>query len=427
MLGPVVVYMTLLVPKVILLESFLSFLGLGVQEPMTSWGVLISDGARNIQGAAYMLIFPAIFLVTTLFRAQFHRRWPARRAGPEGPVMEAGSPLLALKDVRVRFRTNDGIVEAVKGIDLSIRRNEVLAIVGESGSGKSQTMMALMGLLAANGEATGTVSFDGAAPADLSAEPLKRFRGNAITMIFQEPMTSLDPPLPDRRADLAGDPARHQAVSREEARRKAVALLELVRIPDAARRMNAYPHELSGGQRQRVMIAMALANDPKLLIADEPTTALDVTIQAGILKLLTELKQRLGMAIAFISHDLNIVRRFADRVAVMRGGVIVETGPVGEVFARPQHDYTRMLLAAEPTGRKVPPPEGAPVLLSGEDIRVTFKLGGGLLKPKAFLRAVDGVSLSVPRGAHSASSASRAPASRRWAGHSSGSCRRRGA
>ncbi len=311
--------------------------------------------------------------------------------------MNAGPPLLALEDVRVRFRTNDGIVEAVKGIALTIRRNEVLAIVGESGSGKSQTMMALMGLLAANGEATGTVAFDGDPAADLSTEPLKRFRGNAITMIFQEPMTSLDP-LYRIGAQMMLVIRRHQNVSRDEAQRKAVALLELVRIPDAARRMNSYPHELSGGQRQRVMIAMALANDPKLLIADEPTTALDVTIQAGILKLLTELKQRLGMAIAFISHDLNIVRRFADRVAVMRGGEIVETGPVGEVFARPQHEYTRMLLAAEPTGRKTPPPAGAPVLLSGKDIRVTFKLGGGLLKPKAFLRAVDGVSLSVPRG-----------------------------
>ncbi len=233
--------------------------------------------------------------------------------------------------------------------------------------------------------------------ADLSTAPLKRYRGNAITMIFQEPMTSLDP-LYRIGSQIMLVIRRHQKVGRDEARRKAVALLELVRIPEAARRMNSYPHELSGGQRQRVMIAMALANDPKLLIADEPTTALDVTIQAEILRLLTELKQRLGMAIAFISHDLNIVRRFADRVAVMRGGEIVETGAVAEVFARPQHAYTRLLLAAEPTGRKSPPPAGAPVLLSGDDVRVSFRIGGGLLKPKTWFRAVDGVSLSVPRG-----------------------------
>ena len=311
--------------------------------------------------------------------------------------MEKEKPLLALKEVCVRFRTNDGIVEAVKGIDLSIGRNEVLAIVGESGSGKSQTMMALMGLLAANGEATGTVSFDGGASADLSTQPLKPYRGNAITMIFQEPMTSLDP-LYRIGAQIMLVIRRHQMVSREEARSEGGGAAGTRADPRCERRLQSYPHELSGGQRQRVMIAMALANDPKLLIADEPTTALDVTIQAEILRLLTELKQRLGMAIAFISHDLNIVRRFADRVCVMRGGEIVETGPVAEVFARPAHDYTRMLLAAEPTGRKTPPPAGSPELLAGEEIRVSFKIGGGLFRPKAWLKAVDGVSLAVPRG-----------------------------
>jgi ABC-type microcin C transport system duplicated ATPase subunit YejF len=307
------------------------------------------------------------------------------------------APLLSVQNLRVSFRTNDGIVEAVKGIDLSIHRNEIVAIVGESGSGKSQSMMALMGLLASNGEATGSVTFDGGAVADVGVQPLKRYRGNAITMIFQEPMTSLDPLYRiGRQMTLVIE--RHQKVSGAEAERKAAELLKLVRIPNAEGRMKSYPHELSGGQRQRVMIAMALANDPKLLIADEPTTALDVTIQAEILRLMRELKDRIGMAIAFISHDLNVVKRFADRVCVMRYGEVVETGTVSEVFANPQHAYTKMLIAAEPTGRKTPPAKDAPVLLKGENVRVSFKMPGSLLKKAPPLVAVDGVSLSLPKG-----------------------------
>jgi len=306
-------------------------------------------------------------------------------------------PLLALTNLRVSFRTNDGVIEAVKGVDLSVARGEILAIVGESGSGKSQAMMALMGLLAENGEATGAVCFDGGAPADIGAQPLKRHRGKAIAMIFQEPMTSLDP-LYRIGAQITLVLRRHQRLSAREAQRRAVELLTLVRIPDAERRMRSYPHELSGGQRQRVMIAMAIANDPRLLIADEPTTALDVTIQAEILRLMKELQGRFGMAIIFISHDLNVVRRFADRVCVMRGGEVVESGAVEEVFAKPRHAYTAMLLAAEPSGRKTPPPVGAPTLIEGRGIRVAFRMATGFLKARTMLKAVDGVSLKVPRG-----------------------------
>ncbi|MGL5115634.1 MAG: ABC transporter ATP-binding protein [Beijerinckiaceae bacterium] len=314
------------------------------------------------------------------------------------PPRGEGNKLLALTNLRVSFRTNDGVVEAVKGIDLSIARNEVVAIVGESGSGKSQTMMALMGLLASNGYATGEVAFDGGAPADVATEPLKPYRGNAITMIFQEPMTSLDPLYRiGRQMTLVIE--RHQKLSSSEAVKRAIELLKLVRIPNAEGRMDAYPHELSGGQRQRVMIAMALANNPKLLIADEPTTALDVTIQAEILRLMKELQAKFGMAIAFISHDLNVVKRFADRVYVMRYGEVVETGAVADVFRDPQHAYTKMLIAAEPTGRKVPPAEDAPILLSGENIRVAFAMPKKLFAPRpAPLIAVDGVSLKVPMG-----------------------------
>jgi oligopeptide transport system ATP-binding protein len=308
------------------------------------------------------------------------------------------SPLLSLRDLRVTFRTNDGPVDAVKGIDLMVNRNEVVAIVGESGSGKSQTMMALMGLLASNGASTGMVAFDGGPEQDVAGEPLKPYRGNAITMIFQEPMTSLDPLY--RIGDQMGAVIRrHSGLSGAAAVKRAEDLLALVRIPDPAQRLDSYPHEMSGGQRQRVMIAMALANDPKLLIADEPTTALDVTIQAEILNLLTELKQRLGMAIVFISHDLNIVRRFADKVCVMRYGEIVERGIAADVFAAPKHDYTRMLIAAEPSGRKASPPADAPVLLVGDGLRVSFRMPKALFsRAPPPLVAVDGVSVSVRMG-----------------------------
>ncbi len=307
-------------------------------------------------------------------------------------------PLLSLRDLTVSFRTNDGVVSAVKGVDLTIARNEIVAIVGESGSGKSQTMMALMGLLAANGEATGAVRFDDGQEAAVADQPLKACRGNAITMIFQEPMTSLDP-LYRIGEQIMLVIRRHQKCTVTEAKSKALDMLRLVRIPDAERRMRSYPHEMSGGQRQRIMIAMALANTPKLLIADEPTTALDVTIQAEILKLMTDLKVRMGMSIIFISHDLNVVRRFADRIYVMRHGEVVESGTVSDVFANPAHAYTRMLIAAEPEGRKEPPPVDAPMLLEGRDIRVTFRMPRRFLgKTTPDLKAVDGVNLTVRKG-----------------------------
>ena len=214
-------------------------------------------------------------------------------------------------------------------------------------------------------------------------------------MIFQEPMTSLDP-LYTIGNQLIEPIRRHQKLGAQAARAEALRLLDLVKIPDPERRMKSYPYELSGGQRQRVMIAMALANDPDILIADEPTTALDVTIQAQILKLLAELQQRLGMAIVFITHDLGIVRRFADRVYVMRSGEIVEEGATETVFSKPRHDYTKMLLAAEPTGRKAPPPQGAPILLDARNVEVTFRIGGGFLQgPPMLLRAVDRISIAL--------------------------------
>ena len=309
-----------------------------------------------------------------------------------------GEAVLSVKDLNVRFRVPDGEVHAVCGVDMHVASGETVAIVGESGSGKSQSMMAAMGLLAANGWAEGAIHYRGRNLVGLSTRKLNHIRGEKITMIFQEPMTSLDPLYKVGR-QLAEPLIHHSGMSRRQARQRAVELLDLVQIPEPGRRIDAYPHELSGGQRQRVMIAMALANDPDILIADEPTTALDVTIQAQILELLNELKDRLGMAIIFITHDLGIVRHMADRVYVMREGEVVEEGPMARVFTDPQHDYTRMLLAAEPTGHKPPVPETTPILLSGEDLVVTFHTPGGFLSGEAHdLKAVDRVSVTLRRG-----------------------------
>jgi ABC-type microcin C transport system duplicated ATPase subunit YejF len=308
------------------------------------------------------------------------------------------APLLSIRDLEVEFAVSGGTVHAVRSVSLNVAQGETLAIVGESGSGKSQLMMAALGLLASNGCARGSVLFHREEILGKSERDLDRIRGARIGMIFQEPMTSLDP-LYRIGHQIALTLRRHQNFDKGTARARALELLRLVRIPDPERRIDSYPHELSGGQRQRVMIAMAIANDPDLLIADEPTTALDVTVQAQILALLAELKQRLGMAIVFITHDLNIVRRFADCVAVMHDGKLVEGGPTSKLFAHPREAYTRNLIAAEPAGRKPPVAAEAPVLLEARNIRIAFRLPRRLFQPRPpNLVAVDNVSLDVRQG-----------------------------
>jgi ABC-type microcin C transport system duplicated ATPase subunit YejF len=306
-------------------------------------------------------------------------------------------PLLELKNIRVTFDTQGGAVEAVKNVSLSVAKGKTLAIVGESGSGKSQLMMAVMGLLAKNGRAEGEALLEGRNIIGLPKQQLNRIRGEKITMIFQEPMTSLDP-LYRIGSQLMEPIMHHQKLSADAARFRAIELLKLVKLPDPEQRLRSYPFELSGGQRQRVMIAMALANDPELLIADEPTTALDVTIQAEILDLLKDLQRKLGMAIVFITHDLNVVRRIANRVCVMRHGEVVEQGDTTEILSRPGQSYTKALVNAEPTGRKQPISKSAQSVLTANDIHVRFMLPGQFLGDPKELKAVDGISLNLREG-----------------------------
>jgi peptide/nickel transport system ATP-binding protein len=255
--------------------------------------------------------------------------------------------LLSVRDVTVRFQTDDGPVHAVDRVSFDLGLGEVLAIVGESGCGKSVTTMALLGLLPPTASVEGEARFEGTDLIGASAGELRRIRGQEISFVFQDPMTSLNPVFTVER-QVGEVLRRHLGLSRSDARPRTVELLDLVGIPSPERRVDEYPHQLSGGMRQRVMIAMAIACEPKVLIADEPTTALDVTIQAAVLDVLRELRERLGMSIVLITHDLGVVADVADRVVIMYAGQKVEEAPVGELFAHPQHPYTIGLLGASP-------------------------------------------------------------------------------
>ncbi|GHE64427.1 ABC transporter ATP-binding protein [Camelimonas fluminis] len=310
------------------------------------------------------------------------------------------APLLQVRGLRTAFRQDGQTSMAVDGVSFDLARGETLALVGESGSGKSVTAMSILRLLPypAASHPGGEVLFRGKDLLKASDAELRAVRGNDITMVFQEPMTSLNP-LHTIEKQVGEILALHKGLRGKAARARIIELLELVGIRQPAERLSAYPHQLSGGQRQRVMIAMALANEPDLLIADEPTTALDVTVQAQILALLADLKQRLGMAMLFITHDLGIVRRIADNVCVMTGGQIVERGPVAEVFAAPQHPYTRKLLHAEPKGEAAPVAASAPVVVEAGPVRVWFPIRKGFLRRvSGHIKAVDGVSIRLRQG-----------------------------
>ena len=310
------------------------------------------------------------------------------------------APLLEVENLSVNFGTGEDPVRAVRGISFTIARGETVALVGESGSGKSVTALSVLQLLPypSASHPTGSIRFQGHELVGASTRELLQVRGNRISMIFQEPMTSLNP-LHTIEQQVNEVLILHKRLSREAARQRTLELLEQVGIPEAAKRLDAYPHQLSGGQRQRVMIAMALANEPDLLIADEPTTALDVTIQAQILKLLKNLQATYGMALLFITHDLGIVRKVADRVCVMTQGRIVEQGPVAQVFDDPQHSYTQHLLSAEPKGRPAAADPAAPEILRLDELKVHFPIKRGVLRRTVgYVKAVDGVSIALREG-----------------------------
>ncbi|SFN77146.1 microcin C transport system ATP-binding protein [Mesorhizobium sp. NFR06] len=309
-------------------------------------------------------------------------------------------PLLSVRDLSVAFAQGGGQSMAVDRISFDIAKGETLALVGESGSGKSVSALSVLKLLPypAASHPSGKILFHGADLLSANEKALRGVRGNKITMIFQEPMTSLNP-LHTIEQQIVEVLQLHQGMRDAPARARTLELLNEVGIRDPQKRLDAYPHQLSGGQRQRVMIAMALANEPELLIADEPTTALDVTVQAQILELLAKLKSRKGMSLLFITHDLGIVRRIADRVCVMTKGKIVESGPTKEIFANPQHAYTKHLLAAEPKGKPPAANRDAKSVMTGKDIKVWFPIKKGFFRTTVdHVKAVDGIDVTVRAG-----------------------------
>ena len=306
--------------------------------------------------------------------------------------------VLDVRDLWVKFSQDGSKIDAVKGVSFDVGRGEVVALVGESGSGKSVTALSTVSLLSANTEVGGSVLYEGREMIGASEQSLQSVRGNDISFIFQEPMTSLNP-LHTIEKQLMESLALHQGLVGEKAKQRVIHLLERVGISNAKDRLNAYPHQLSGGQRQRVMIAMALANGPKLLVADEPTTALDVTIQAQILDLLDDLKRDEGMSMLFITHDLGIVGQIADRVCVMQNGLIVETGETSDIFANPNHPYTQKLLNAHSTGAPEAISPDSPVVAETEHAKVWFPIQRGFLKRTVgHVKAVNDATLRIRAG-----------------------------
>ncbi len=345
----VIVAGTLALGHVVYLEAALSFLGIGVRPPTPSWGNIIQEGSEQLTALWWMSLFPGLAIVITCLVGERVRRRAARRlrSAPGGRAMTA--PLLSVKELRASFAVRGRVARAVDGISFHIAPNETVGLVGESGCGKSVTALSIMRLIRAPGtiDAGSAVEFDGQNLLTLSDAEMRAIRGARLAMVFQEPMTSLNPvfTVGDQVAEVAQV---HRGTKKREAWDQAVAMLEQVGLPDPAERARDYPHQLSGGMRQRVMIAMALVLSPALLVADEPTTALDVTIQAQILELISTLQAKRAMSVLLITHDLGVIAERAQRVIVMYAGQIVEEAPVGAIFRTPHHPYTRGLLGAVP-------------------------------------------------------------------------------
>jgi peptide/nickel transport system permease protein len=380
--GPVLVQFSLAVAAAVVVESGLSFLGLGVVPPTPSWGLMIRGARATMEAVPTLLLYPCVALTLTILamnllcdalRDAVDRKGGSRLPKPRlvdrmlpglFPAHDP-APLLDVQGLTVAIATPSGTIRPVEDVSFALRPGATLAIVGESGSGKSITATAVMGLLPPVAQvAAGVARFEGRDLFEMPEEARRKLRGGAIAMVFQDPMSSLNPV--HRVGDQVAEAIRaHRAVAADAASREAVALLKRVGIADPERRARAYPHELSGGMRQRVMIAMAIANRPRLLIADEPTTALDVTVQAAILELLAELRRETGMGVVLITHSLGVVAEVADDVVVMYAAQVVERGSVAEIFARPLHPYTRALLAAVPEGEAEP--EGIPGVVPRPD------------------------------------------------------------
>ena len=383
--SPILVLATLEIAIVILAEAGLSFLGMGIQPPAPSWGGMVAAGRDYITSAWWLVTFPGLAILLTALSLNLTATWlrtvsdpvqrwrwfmgrpePRREADTEIALPQSGRAgvevsepahrpaanghhLLEVIDLRVNFRTPDGLLNAVNGISYTLDRGQTLAILGESGSGKTVSAEAVMGILDSPPAFVpgGSVLFDGVDLLQVSPSRRRRLCGERIAMIFQDPLSALNPAY-TVGSQIAGMFQEHRGTSKREATAKAIELMDRVRIPSARERAHDYPHQFSGGMRQRVMIASAIALDPDLLIADEPTTALDVTVQAQIMELLAELQLETGMGLILITHDLGVVADFADNVAVMYAGKIVETGPIEDIYSRPAHPYTKGLLESVP-------------------------------------------------------------------------------
>jgi microcin C transport system ATP-binding protein len=408
----------------------LDFLGFGLPPGSPSLGELLKQGKDNLQApwlgftgfSVIAMMLSLLVFVGEAVRDAFDPRKtfafdkPEPEEGVHAPEVIAsdatfshapdaktapdGDAFLEVDDLHVRFGSGERAVDAVRGVSFSIHRGETIALVGESGSGKSVTALSVLQLLPypLASHPRGSIRCAGVELLGADEATLRGIRGDRISMIFQEPMTSLNP-LHDIERQIDETLVLHRGFDPARARARTLELLRLVGIDEPERRLAAFPHELSGGQRQRVMIAMALANEPDLLIADEPTTAVDVTIQAQLLELLARLRRQLGMAMLFITHDLGIVRKIADRVCVMQGGRIVESGPTTSVLGQPQHPYTQRLLAAEPRGWPKPTVADAPSIVACDDLRVWYPIKAGLLRRTVdYVRAADGITLDLHEG-----------------------------